>query len=112
MDANAGITCAHSAAAANAYSVKASASSQNVRWRKASRSVVSAAALACDGATACSLGPRSAHQCSGTTTASSVMPIATSVPRQPSDGISQATAGNDSVLAKPPTSVSAVMPWR
>ena len=64
------------------------------------------------GAEDSSPAPRSAHRCSGTTTASNVMPIATSVPRQPSNGISQATAGNDSVLAKPPTSVSAVMPCR
>ena len=35
-----------------------------------------------------------------------------SAPRQSSSTSTQATAGNDSVLAKPPTSVNAVMPSR
>jgi len=45
-------------------------------------------------------------------TSSSARPMAARALRQPSSASSQATAGNDSVLAKPPTKVSVVMASR
>ena len=111
LDASAGITCAHNAAEANAYSVNASASSQNVRWRSASPSVRVGAGPSCDSASSGSR-PRSAQGCSGSHHHQQRAGHRQQRAAPAEQGSSHATAGNDSVLAKPPTSVSAVMPWR
>jgi hypothetical protein len=106
----AGIMCAHSAAAAKEYSVKVAVSSQNEGSCSASRSVASSAG-SWPATTAPRDGvPRSAQACRGAARSSSTAPIARSAPRHSNSAISPATAGNDSVLAKPPTNVSAVMP--
>ena len=91
--------------------MKHSANNQKLAWCRASCRVLSACASSCTGP-GTSIGPRSAQACSGAT-ASSTTPISTSACRQSSpQRNSAATAGKLSVLAKPPTSVSVVMPSR
>ena len=109
LDANTGITCAHSAADTKACSMKQAVSIQKARERSASCSVASSRWSTCR-AEATRAGPRRAQPCRGVTSSSSIAPTTASVGRQPSQGSNAAMAGNDSVLAKPPTSVSMVMP--
>ncbi|MBL0092033.1 MAG: hypothetical protein IPP50_06710 [Piscinibacter sp.] len=92
--------------------MKVAVSSQKARSRSASCSVASSAASWARGGVSCVGVPRNAQACSGATITSRTAPMTASAPRQSNSASSQATAGNDSVLAKPPTSVSEVMPWR
>ena len=86
-------------------------SSQNARWRTAWCRVASSDCKL-PGTRGASAGPCKAQACSGATTSICTRPITTKAPRQPKVWISNSQAGNDKVLAKPPTSVTAVMPSR
>ena len=91
--------------------MKASVSSQKARVRSASCSVASATASGVAGSTPVA-EPCSAHALSGRITSRNTPAATTRAVRQPSTPIKAAKAGNETVLAKPATKVSAVMPRR